>query len=114
MIGLDDFGLQNPRAFHRLEDIDYGLVAIDCDGEFVVLFSFIGFDSVCGRRYLGAQKNVGSLEELVGSEAIGFLDDDGELGGEAFEEGLDVLGWNEIGSDGSEEEGGGGEGCGGC
>ena len=50
MIDLDYFGVQNPGAFHVLEDVDYGLVAIDCDCEFVVFFSFIGFDSVRGGR----------------------------------------------------------------
>jgi len=53
---------------------------------------------------------------VVGGEAVGILDDDGELGGEAVEEVAEVVvevGGDEVGGDGAEKEGGGGEGCGG-
>lgn len=66
-----------------------------------------------------AQEKVCGFEKVVGSEAIGFLDDDGELSGETFEEGFEGggevvvdVGRNEIGDEGSEEDGGGGERCG--
>lgn len=52
---------------------------------------------------------------MIGGEAVGIVDDDGEVGGEAFEEGFEGgrevvmdVGGNKVGGDGFEEEGGGG------
>ena len=45
---LDGFGFKDPFALDGLEDVGDGLVAVDGEGEVVVFFGFVDFDSEGG------------------------------------------------------------------
>ncbi|KAK1407481.1 hypothetical protein QVD17_39097 [Tagetes erecta] len=94
-----------------------GLVVVDGDGEVLFVLGFGEFETVGGGWEDGGEVKIGGVEEVVGGEVVGVIrDDDGELGGDAVEEGFDGGGdvvveveWEE----GFDEDGGGGDGCGG-
>lgn len=111
---------EDPLHPHSAVEIDDLLAPIDGQDQFLVLLGFDHFDPPRGRGNLGPQEKGGRLEHLVRGQAVGFFDDDGELRGEAGEEGVEAGGdvgakgvGDEVDGYGPEEDGGGVQRCGG-
>lgn len=71
-----------PFHWNILEIIEDFFVPIHSDGEFFLFIAFHHSDFPDGGVHSGAEVDIGGIKEFIDGQALEFIDDDGEFGGE--------------------------------